>query len=109
MNVINLAEWRTYSGSKVFSGRERGKVVRERLRIDDLDHAAEPVEVRIPMDTFSVNQSFFLGMFAKSVRALGANMFRAHYRFDGPPEALRSIQEGIDVCLHQGTALDPFL
>jgi len=109
MRKIDLAQWRTYPGSKVFSGRDRGRLLRKELDVDALDLSDERVEVSIPMDTFGVNQSFFLGLFAKSVGRLGAEGFEAKYKFEGPEAALRTVKEGIEVCQHKGTALDPFL
>lgn len=92
--MVDLKDYRTRD-SRVFSGRERGAAVRRSAELDRLDKEPKTlVEVRVPEDIFSVNSSFFLGMFGDSIRALGAEGFRAKYRFEGA-----DISRLVDTCI----------
>lgn len=79
---IDLDEYRT-SGVRVFSGRERGRLIRAKAGLDDLDHQPNPVIVRIPEDVVAVSSGFFLALFGDSIRRFGREGLRAHYRFEG--------------------------
>lgn len=68
-------------GSRVFSGRDRGYSLRKKLKLDEVDCAKENIEIIIPEDIISLNSSFFLGLFGKSVRTLGRSEFRSKYNF----------------------------
>lgn len=103
MPDIDLDQYRSH-GTHVFSGRERGEAVREAAELDQLDSEEEPVSIVIPNDTFSVTSSFFLGMFGDSIRRLGEEQFREHYRFDGPiMDAV--VEDGIAEALREEAAL----
>jgi hypothetical protein len=80
-NKIDLDEVRTPRTSGLLSGRDAGLAARERFRIGKLDSAEGTVEVVIPDAVFSLNTSFFLGLFGESVRALGPEAFRRKYQF----------------------------
>ncbi|MGH8546153.1 MAG: hypothetical protein ACREX3_21530, partial [Gammaproteobacteria bacterium] len=97
VTVVDLSAYRS-SGVRVFAGRERGKKVRTAAALDRLDHQPDSVEVRIPDDVFSVNSSFFLGMFGRSIRTLGEDRFREKYEFVGKDIA-RVIEDGIKEAL----------
>jgi hypothetical protein len=97
--VIDLGTYRS-EGSKVFSGRGRGKVVRDAARLDDCDKSPGKIRVIIPPDTYSVNTSFFLGLFGKSIRHFGnRETFLQKYSFDCQPEIMQDIDTGIDDAL----------
>ncbi len=102
---IDLGEARTSADSKVFSGRERGLAARLKFALDRFDKEGREVIVAIPRDTYSMNLSFFLGMFGDSVRALGADVFRKRYHFDADPVLLQSIGEGIVRALKESSVL----
>lgn len=93
-NKRSLAEFRGSPSSRVLSGRERGALAREKLQLDDLDNATEPVTIEVPEDLFVVTSSWFLATFAESIRKLGANRFREHYHFVGKPIG-RTISDAI--------------
>ena len=98
MKMINLAKFQT-PGSVVFSGRPRGIDIRKSLGLDAVDFSAEQVEVSIPPEVVSVNSSFFLGLFGKSVRALDRHGFMEKYKFSCSPAARENIERGIDEAL----------
>src|SRR5438445_13599666 len=93
--IIDLANYRT-PDVRVFAGRDRGAKVREAATVDQFDSADEDVEVRVPEDVFSINSSFFLGMFGPSIRLLKEEEFRRRYRFVG-----KNIQRVIDECIKE--------
>lgn len=102
--AIDLDDYRSKS-SRVFAGRHRGEEVRKTARLNDEDKAEDAVEVVIPMDTFSVNSSFFLGMFGDSIRALGEERFREKYHFKGK-NISRVLEDGIREALRTGSPLE---
>lgn len=105
MSTVDLAKARTSKDAKVFAGRERGKHWRVEFHLDNLDQSAEEVEVMIPEDIVAVNISFFLSMFGKSVRSLGKERFREHYKFHCNPDLLPLIDLGIDQAVKTSSAL----
>lgn len=69
----------------VYSGRNRGENLRERYQLDSQEDTAEVVQIVIPVNTYTVSSSFFLGLFGPSVRKCGSvNDFEQKYRFTGP-------------------------
>ena len=104
-NTIDLAQVRTSPESRVFSGRERGLAARQKFNLARLDRDADPVMILIPRDTYSMNMSFFLGMFGDSVRCLGREGFSRKYRFDSDPVHIQSIEEGVNRALKESSVL----
>lgn len=87
-------------GGPVYVGRDRGERVRRELGIDNLDNGDGAVEVLIPDDTYSVNSSFFLGMFGESIVRFGSKEgFLDHYHFSAPQEIESEIHSFIDRAL----------
>jgi len=103
--AINLGQARTSPEAKVFAGRERGKYWRKQFHLDELDKIEETVEVIIPDDIISLNISFFLNLFGKSVRTLGREGFVAHYHFKSDPILQPLIMQGIEQALKRSSAL----
>ena len=90
----------------VLAGRDRGAAVRQRARLDDWDNdESATVHVIIPEYVYSLNSSFFLGMFTKSIRALGRERFVARYRFTGP-DAQKIVEQGVRKALLTSTPFD---
>lgn len=90
---INLSKF----GGPVFVGRANGAAVRARLNLDALDTDGRPVEVSIPDGTYSVNSSFFLGMFGPSISHFGSReAFLSHYHFSAPEHVRTSLEELIE-------------
>ena len=103
---INLHPYRT-GASKIFSGRDRGIAVRIEKKLDEIDKSEEQVTVVIPKDTWTINSSFFGGLFEKSVMDLGRDRFLEKYTFvfdDGSglsSELRQNIEEGIHDALNE--------
>lgn len=96
--IIDLGK-QLKSGSKVFSGRNRGAEVRHNLNLDNLDTNPDIIYIKIPKDTFSLNASFFLGTFGPSVRKLGKEGFNNKYKFECEDIIKQSIEDSIERAL----------
>ena len=81
--IIDLQKYTT-PGVGILAGRDRGEYARRAEALDRVDTGGTLVVVQIPRDVYSVNSSFTLGMFDKSVQTLGAEGFRKQYTFSGP-------------------------
>lgn len=68
-------------GSKIYSGRPLGMEVREQLGLDEIDKSDETCTISFPLDTVSINSSYFGGLFEKSVIELGREKFEEKYKF----------------------------
>lgn len=101
---INLGE---YEGP-VYSGRDRGELVRDKVRLDKADQeGATRVEVAVPQDTYSVTSSFFLGLFGPSIVKAGSrDSFYQKYHFDAPPTILRRMDAYVERALQRKALFD---
>lgn len=78
------------------SGHERGSEAREIFGLDELDHASECVEVRIPEYLDAITSSFLQGLFARSVRSFNSSdEFFEHYRFHASQNMMKQIVSGV--------------
>lgn len=88
-NKIDLSE---LTMGEVFNlaGHDRGVAAREKFNLSQLDGQPEEVLVTFPKGFRGLSSSFFQGMFAASVQAMGSvQRFFEHYRFEAP-EFLRN-------------------
>src|SRR5579872_2320470 len=83
MPSIDLQQYRT-SGSKVFTGRDRGREVRKKSNIDILGIQSADVTISIPPDIRSINPSFLEEFLQHVVLKLGSAGFYAKFHFDNP-------------------------
>lgn len=100
---INLKEF----GGPVYTGRPRGEAIRDKIDLDSIDSTPSmEVKVIVPDDTFSLNSSFFLGLFGKSVRASGSReKFLEKFYFQCPIHILEFIDSGIERALQERSSL----
>lgn len=85
--------------SKVLSGRREGRIMRDKLKLDDRDMDNNSYEVILP-DVMAITASYFLECFGKSVRTLGKNEFINKYIFKSKKEVLNeNIKSGIEAAL----------
>ena len=101
--TIDLSRFRSGKG-RVFAGRDRGSVIRNKVSLESIDEAGNEVTISIPDDVIVVNTSFFLGLFGDSVRRLGASEFRQRYTFIGPIPS-EVITDGIDQAMREQSPL----
>ena len=109
-NVINLEDYRVKDGnviSKVFTGRDRGRLVRERSGIDSIESSYDKVIIIIPDNVYSINPSFFEELFVNVVKKLGKDGFLSKFEFksEGDYEYEDQLSEAIDRILHTKTAI----
>lgn len=87
-------------GGPVYAGRTKGERARQQLMLDDVDSRPGVVKVKIPDGTYSLNSSFFLGLFGPSViRLRTRDAFLEKYVFEAPSIILEEIDKGIDRAL----------
>jgi hypothetical protein len=88
-------------GGPVYIGRKKGEAAREKLKLDNIDSdQGILVEVKIPTTTYSINSSFFLGLFGPSIRASGTReAFLKKFTFKCPAEIMKSVESGIQRAL----------
>lgn len=87
-------------GGPVYSGRAKGEQVRSKIKLDEIDSNATKVRIIVPENTFSLNSSFFLGLFGNSIRAAGSsNVFLEKFKFNNPPHIDKYITSGIERAL----------
>lgn len=107
---IDLEEYRAKKGSivsKVFTGRDRGKMVREKCNIDNIFMEYECIQIIIPEDIRSINPSFFEELFSTVVRKLGKDKFLEKFKFEsrGGYSYDTPLHEAIQRILRDKTAL----
>ena len=66
MIYINLEQFKTFD-EKIFVGRDRGIEIRKKLQLDVLEEKNDIIIVLLPMDIWTINPSFFRGLFEQSV------------------------------------------
>lgn len=94
MDIININEIKGRK-FKVLSGVDLGKEAREFFNLDLLDSQSNIVTFKIPDSVYSVNSSFFSGLFQKSIKTLGEKQFRIQYIFDCDDIIRLNIENGI--------------
>ena len=103
--VINLDAYKV-AGSSIFVGRENGKYVREKSKIDQLASAGHKIELVIPNDVHSVNPSFLEEFLGNVVHRLGKTAFTQQVRIvnNGKYKIDSDLDEAIDRILGQNRA-----
>ncbi|MDR2125513.1 MAG: DUF4325 domain-containing protein [Prevotellaceae bacterium] len=110
-NTINLEDFRVREGqrvSKVFTGRDRGKYVRENSKIDEIEAKYNAINIVIPDNVYSINPSFFEEFLVNVVRKLGKEAFLNKFKFtsEGDYEFEGPLNQAVDRILKNQTALD---
>lgn len=110
-NIINLEDFRAKEGqriSKVFTGRDRGEIVRRKSRIDELEQTYDTVKIIIPDNIYSINPSFFEEFLVNVVKKLGKQKFLEKFKFEseGDYEYEAPLNQAIDRILKTQTAID---
>lgn len=104
MKTIDLSkhQGRTY---KVLSGVTLGEDVRKVLKLDSFDKNDEKIIFSVPDSVYSLNSSFFAGLFQKSLRVLGERNFREKYQFKCNDTIRANIEDGIFYVLNTADLL----
>lgn len=110
MKTIDLDKFRTIKGSvksKVFTGRDRGQLVRERSKIDEIFDGKEVVKLIIPDDIFSITPSFLEEFVENIVKNYGKDIVLSKLDLAGNQyDITEPLQEAIDRILQTKTGLD---
>ncbi len=94
-------------GGPVYIGRDRGSIERDKYRLDELDSQNVVVTISIPSSTYSINSSFFLGLFGKSIRNAGSkDAFFQKFRFVAPDNIIDAIESYVERALYEKKILD---
>ena len=94
-------------GSRVYSGRPTGEKVRKKIKLDVKDFDDKSYCFLFPIDTVSINSSYFGGMLEESVIRLGRKKFCEKYTFcydtreELKQSLLDNIEEGISDALKE--------
>ena len=87
-------------GGPVYAGRSKGERARDLLGLARMDKEPAVVKINIPDDTYSLNSSFFLGLFGPSVVFFKSpDAFLKKYSFNAPDLIVEEIEKGIDRAL----------
>lgn len=89
LSVINGKKY------KVLSGVDVGVAAREAFNLNLLDSQDNIVTFFVPEDVFSVNSSFFSGLFQISLKKMGEKKFREKYIFECDDIIMMNIENGI--------------
>lgn len=110
-NIINLENYRAVDStgykSKVFTGRDSGRVVKEKSQLNKLIEENDIVEIIIPKDIYSINPSFLEEMLQDVIRKLGKEGFydRIIFKNLGEYPYQRALEEAINRVLRPKTAI----
>ncbi|TYP97983.1 hypothetical protein C7447_103150 [Tenacibaculum adriaticum] len=104
--IFELEEYRS-KGSKVFTGRDKGKYVREESEFDSLEKNNDSVTFVIPDNIFSINPSFFEELLINVVTKLGKEGFLKKFKFknEGTYKYEKPLNDAIDRILRENNAL----
>ena len=104
--TINLENFLT-KGSKVFTGRPRGKQVRTDSKIDELAIKFDKITVFVPENVYSVNPSFLEEFLKNVVQELGEDKFYSKFQFicNGEYQITEDLYEAVENILKEDNAL----
>lgn len=105
--TIDLEQYRT-AGSKVFIGRDRGKDIRMKSKLDELIERGENIEIIVPEEVMSVNPSFLEEFLFNAVKRLGKEEFYKRVTFKNSNVRYNvgsDVEEAIDRILRSNNAL----
>lgn len=109
-NIINLDDFRVQKGrqvSKIFTGRDRGKYVREVSNLDKIESQYEIINIIIPSNIYAINPSFFEELFLNVVTKLGKENFLKKFTFttEGNYDYTLTLHDAIDRIMRKKNAL----
>lgn len=104
--TINLQDFRT-SGSRVFTGRDRGIEVRNASKIDSFESQFDEIIIQIPEDIGSINPSFLEEFLHNVVIKLKKDAFFNKFQFKttGRYNISNDLIEAVERILREENAL----
>ncbi|MBQ3642673.1 hypothetical protein II906_12230 [bacterium] len=100
---ISVIEGKKY---KVLSGVELGIHARSCFGLNDLDSQDGSITLVVPNDVFSLNSSFFAGLFYDSITKLKETGFREKYVFECTDIIRKNVENGIFYVLNTKNILE---
>lgn len=91
---------------KVLSGVDLGKQARSFFKLNELDAQDGSVTLVVPNDVFSLNSSFFAGLFHDSIIKLKETGFREKYVFECTEIIRKNVENGIFYVLNTKNLLE---
>ncbi|MBM6856618.1 STAS-like domain-containing protein [Caecibacteroides pullorum] len=108
--TIDLENFRTQLGavkSRVFTGRDRGEVVRDKSNIDKIFDTCDKITIIIPKDVYSITPSFLEEFFVNIVKKYGKKTFLSKIQWvDNGYDISSQLDEAIERILRKKTGLD---
>lgn len=93
--------------SRVLVGRPRGEQARKKYMLDNIDEDGGQVDINVPSNIYSVNSSFFLGLFGPSVVSAGSRQnFFSRYRFTASSELMERFEGYVARALQEKNIFD---
>lgn len=93
---INLSEY----GGPIFTGRNKGEKIAKILALSEKESVYDKISTVIPPETWSVNSSFFLGIFGDRIKEFNdIDKFLKKYEFICSEQIENSIREHIKLGL----------
>ena len=94
-------------GGPTYTGRPDGERARAQLKIDEREDEPDvEFHVDIPISTYNINSSYFLGLFGNSIRKAGTrDKFLDKFQFETHGKEHKVIDRGIQRALLSGNGL----
>lgn len=110
--IIDLEDYRVVDKSrgiksKVFTGRDRGRCVREKSKIDAYIKAGDCVTIEVPSDIYSINPSFLEEFLFNAVISIGKEEFfsRVSFNCHGNYDCVPQVRDAVNRILRSSTAI----
>lgn len=102
INILNEIS----SGTIILSGRDKGELLREKIKLDKLEEQYDRITFVIPESIVSFNSSYFLGLFTPSIKKYGGKEgFLDKYTFLCDEYINNDILDGLKEALKQSNIL----
>lgn len=93
---IKLGQFKR-SEEKIFTDRDKGIEARNKLNLDQLEENNDYIYVLLPTDIWTVNPSFFGGLFEKSIKKYHKQFWDKYkFLYTDKTELLESVRESIE-------------
>lgn len=102
---INLQD-KISAGSIILSGRDKGEMLRDKLRLEQLEEDNDQIVIVVPESIVSFNSSYFLGLFTPSVKKYKTREgFLQKYTFECDEYISKDIEDGISEALKRNNLI----
>jgi len=87
-------------GGPVYSGRKKGENANKKINLNNLNDEFKYIEIEIPDDTYSINSSFFLGLFGPIIKKFNSmDSFLNKYQFKCNEDFMVIIKQFVQIAL----------